>query len=124
MSAVCRAGRRRLPVRWTLLPTVISIVWVPVAEYRPGSRSIVYRLDPKSLQVTEAFRVDDHVGGVVRDPRTNRVHGVSWGSRTEYTWTPAGRETSGAVMRMFAAPDDGEERAGTELLVFETRLPG
>ncbi len=178
-------------------------VWVPVAEYRPGSRSIVYRVDPTSLQATEAFRVDDHVGGVVRDPRTNRVHGVSWGSRTEYTWTPTGREldafpnpshlldfqdcayvaagkqlcsgvtglaspqgtpyelgglalkdlrdgrilhelpfasfsaaghavtrnpvaleTSGAVLRMFAAPDDGEERAGTELLVFETRLPG
>ena len=177
-------------------------VWVPVAEYRPGSRSIVYRLDPASLQVTEAFRVDDHVGGVVRDPRTGRVHGVSWGSRTEYTWTAAGREldarrnpshlidyqdcayvavgkqlcsgvtglagpqnttyelgglalkdlrdgrilheipfpffsaaghsvtrnpvaieTAGTTMRMFAAPDDGEEVAGTELLVYETRLP-
>lgn len=179
-----------------------TTVWVPVAEYRPGSRSIVYRLDPASLVATEAFRVDDHVGGVVRDPRTGRVHGVSWGSRTEYTWTAAGRElnaranpshlvdyqdcayvaagkqlcsgvtglagpqnttyelgglalkdlrdgrilheipfpffssaghsvtrnpvaleTAGAIMRMFAAPDDGEEGAGTELLVYETRLP-
>jgi hypothetical protein len=180
-----------------------TTVWVPVAEYRPGSRSIVYALDPTSLVAREAFRVDDHVGGVVRDPRTGRVHGVSWGSRTEYTWTTQGREldaranpshlvdyqdcayvavgkqlcsgvtglpgpggttyelgglalkdlrdgrilhevpfpyfsaaghsatrnpvaleTSGTVLRLFAAPDDGEEVAGTELLVYEARIPG
>jgi hypothetical protein len=178
-------------------------VWVPVAEYRPGSRSIVYALDPASLVAREAFRVDDHIGGVVRDPRTGRVHGVSWGSRTEYTWTAQGREldaranpshlvdyqdcayvavgkqlcsgvtdlpgpaappTSWAglalkdlpgrpdpargplpvllrrralrppqpggagdrpapVLRLFAGPDDGEEVAGTELLVYEDPDP-
>lgn len=67
-------------------------VWVPVAEYRPDSKAIVYRLDPDTYQVTEEFRVDDHVGGVVRDQVTGEVHGVSWGSRTMYTWTPNGRQ--------------------------------
>lgn len=65
-------------------------VWVPVAEYRPDSAAIVYRLDPESLAVTEAFRYPDHVGGVVRDPDSGLVHGVTWGSRRLVTWTGTG----------------------------------
>lgn len=178
-------------------------VWVPVAEYRPNSRAIVYKLNPASLEATVAFRVNDHIGGVVRDRRTGRVHGVSWGSRTEYAWTAQGREldaarnpshlidyqdcdyvasgkqlcsgvtglagprdttyelgglalkdlsdgrilhevpfpffsaaahsatrnpvsleADGTVLRLFAAPDDQEEVAGTELLVYESRIAG
>lgn len=173
-------------------------VWVPVAEYRPNSRSVVYRMDPETLKVTESFRVDDHIGGVVRDRQSGHVHGVSWGSRTLYEWTAAGRrlatsanpdhmldyqdcafvgssrqlcsgvtglptadggtyelgglalqqlgqgrvlhevpfpffssaghvatrnpvafEVDGPTMRLLAAPDDGDEGSGTELLVYE-----
>ncbi|MFC9689847.1 DUF6454 family protein [Kribbella sp. NPDC056951] len=65
-------------------------VWIPVAEYRPNSRAIVYTVDPKTYRVTERFRANDHVGGVVRDRTTGQVHGVSWGSRTLYNWTPTG----------------------------------
>lgn len=45
-------------------------VWVPVAEYRPDSRSVVYTIDPETFQVTERFRYADHVGGscVTRRP--------------------------------------------------------
>jgi Family of unknown function (DUF6454) len=176
-------------------------LWVPVAEYRPDSHAIVYRVDPRTLRATEAFRYDDHVGGVVRDPRTGTVHGVSWGSRRLFTWTERGRllrrglneshyvdfqdcaaagagkavctgltefpiasggrfdlggiavldlrtgavghevpvtvaspnrhvvtrnpvhlEVDGHTLRMWAAPDDGEEPGGTRLLVLETRV--
>jgi Family of unknown function (DUF6454) len=45
-------------------------LWVPVAEYRPDSNAIVHRVDPGSLAVEEAFRVRDHIGGVVRDRST------------------------------------------------------
>jgi hypothetical protein len=175
-------------------------VWVPVAEYRPGSRSIVYTIDPETFEVTEQFRHDDHVGGAVRDERTGRIHGVSWGSRDLFTWSRNGRikdvvansshmvdyqdceysggstqictgvtnlstaeggtyelggialldlstnevlhelpvqefstaghsvtrnpvafEAEGDTLRMFAAPDDGEEADGTELLVYAAR---
>ncbi|GGG66311.1 hypothetical protein GCM10011374_32980 [Kocuria dechangensis] len=175
-------------------------VWVPVAEYRPDSRSIVYSIDPETFEVTEQFRYDDHVGGVVRDERTCRIHGVSWGSRDLFTWSRTGRiqdvvaneshmvdhqdceysggvtqictgvtnlatpeggtyelggialldlktdrvlhelpvqefstaghsvtrnpvafEAEGDTLRMFAAPDDGEEANGTELLVYAAR---
>lgn len=177
-------------------------LWVPVAEYRPNSRAIVYRVDPRTLKVQEEFRYADHVGGVVRDQGTGRVHGVSWGSRRLYAWTPDGRvlhtsenpdhmldyqdcafsgggtqvctgvtglptasggsyelggaaltslgddrvihevpfprfsaaghvvtrnpvafEQDGQTLRMFAAPDDSQETAGTELLVYESQ-PG
>ncbi|HYN97253.1 MAG TPA: DUF6454 family protein [Pilimelia sp.] len=177
-------------------------LWVPVAEYRPNSRAIVYRIDLATLAVSTAFRVDDHIGGVVADPGTGRVHGVSWGSRTFYAWTRQGRlvdrrpnpshfidyqdcaytgrrmmactgiteyanaagarfelggialvdlrsstvrhevpfqhysaaghvatrnpvhlEVSGATLRLWAAPDDGEEINGTEILVYEAALP-
>ena len=176
-------------------------VWVSVAEYRPNSRAIVYTVNPKTYQVSEQFRVRDHVGGVVRDRRTGKVHGVSWGSRTLYEWTPSGKqlaakpneshlldyqdcdyvsrgkqlcggvtglptatggsyelgglalldlqdnrilheipfpafsaaghsvtrnpvalEVDGSKLRLFTAPDDGEETAGTELLVYESPI--
>lgn len=173
-------------------------VWVPVAEYRPNSRSVVYTIDPDTYKVTERFRHSDHVGGVVRDPSSGTVHGVSWGSRSFFTWTEDGRllrssaneshyvdyqdcelageqvqlcsgiaglptagggsyelgglalvdlndgstlhevpfpyfssaghvatrnpvtlERDAGTLRMIAAPDDGEEQAGTELLFYE-----
>jgi hypothetical protein len=174
-------------------------LWVPVAEYRPDSRAVVYRVDLRTLAVRTAFRVDDHVGGVVADPVSHRIDGVSWGSRTLYSWTQAGHqlsrrpnpshfidyqdcayagkrtmlctgitgyatatgagfelggiavvdlrsgvprhevpfqqyssaahvatrnpvhlETDGRTLRLWAAPDDGEERNGTEILVYES----
>jgi hypothetical protein len=171
-----------------------------VAEYRPNSSSIVYTIDPNTYEVTEEFRQADHVGAVVDDQKTNRISGVSWGSRKLFTWNGEGRllgtqanpshlvdyqdceyagsghqlcsgvtglktadgkpfelgglaltglsngtivhevpfqkfstaghsvtrnavalESHGDVLRLFAAPDDGEEVAGTELLIFEAR---
>src|SRR5215211_5269041 len=39
-------------------------IWVPVAEYRPNSRAIVYRVDPQTMKATEVFRFADHIGAV------------------------------------------------------------
>jgi hypothetical protein len=61
-------------------------LWVPVAEYRPNSRSIIYRVDPETMEAVEVFRFNDHVGGLVRDTDDNSLHGVSWGSRRFYRW--------------------------------------
>ncbi|MFC1639383.1 DUF6454 family protein [Gemmatimonadota bacterium] len=61
-------------------------IWIPVAEYRPNSRSIVYRVDPFSMETTEVFRFDDHLGGLVFDTADATLHGVSWGSRFFYSW--------------------------------------
>jgi hypothetical protein len=62
-------------------------IWVPVAEYRPNSRSIVYRIDPQQLKASEVLRFDDHIGAIVHNTDDNTLHGVSWGSRRFYRWT-------------------------------------
>ena len=62
-------------------------IWVAVAEYRPDSRSIVYRVDPRTMTATEVFRFADHLGALVHDPGDGALHGVSWGSRRFYRWS-------------------------------------
>ena len=59
-------------------------IWMPVAEYRPDSRSIVYRVDPASMKAEERFRVADHIGALVHDTDSDTLRGVSWGSRRFY----------------------------------------
>ena len=68
-------------------------IWVTVAEYRPNSRSIVYRVDPATRTPVEVFRVADHLGGVALDTETRTLHAVSWGSRWFYRFAldPSGR---------------------------------
>jgi hypothetical protein len=77
-------------------------IWVPVAEYRPNSRSIVYRVDPETMRPTEMFRFADHIGAVVHNTDDRTLHGVSWGSRRFYRWT-LGRD--GKVTNAGIAPE-------------------
>jgi len=74
-------------------------IWIPVAEYRPNSRSIVYRVDPVTMKPTEVFRFADHLGAIVHDTDDHSLHGVSWGSRRFYRWTldSSGRVTNASV---------------------------
>ena len=178
-------------------------VWVPVAEYRPNSAAIVYRLDPATLPrpggvpgarprrrrrprprhratstasagararctagrrtagswrgaptrttcsttrtaTTPAYRKQlcsgvtglpapgggaYELGGLaLRDLRTGRhpapgpVPACSPPPGHVVTRNPVALEVRDGVLRLFAAPDDGEEGAGTELLVYETPL--
>lgn len=114
-------------------------VWVPVAEYRPDSSAIVYRVDARTLEVTEQFEVDDHIGGVVLDKTTHRLVGNTWGSRRFYewdlrgdqrrTWTnsshfidyqdcqyvPAGKMLCGGVTNLSQTPTAGGTQAVYEL---------
>ncbi len=76
-------------------------IWVPVAEYRPNSRSIVYRVDPDTMKATEVFRFADHIGALVHDTDSHTLHGVSWGSRRFYRWTLG---TDGRLADAGAAP--------------------
>lgn len=67
-------------------------IWVSVAQYRPDSSALVYRVDTRTLRPKRMFEVDDHIGGLVYDKATERLVGNSWGSRRFYEWTLAGRE--------------------------------
>ena len=68
-------------------------VWVPVAQYRPNSSAIIYRIDAQSLAVSELFRVQDHIGGIVYDQVSGHLVGNNWGSRRFYEWNTQGRST-------------------------------
>ena len=76
-----------------------TYIWVPVAEYRPDSRAVVYRVDPQAMKATEMLRFADHIGAIVHDTDDHTLHGVSWGSRRFYRWTLGadGRVTNAAV---------------------------
>jgi Family of unknown function (DUF6454) len=64
-----------------------KFIWVSVAEYRPNSHSIIYRVDPVTMTATEVFRFADHLGGIVHNLDKHTLHAVSWGSRWFYRWT-------------------------------------
>ena len=65
-------------------------VWVPVAEYRPNSSAIIYRVDATTLRVHHQFTVDDHCGAVVMDRQSGHLVGTTWGSRRFAEWNPQG----------------------------------
>ena len=81
-------------------------IWVPVAEYRPNSQSIIYRVDPETMTATEMIRFADHIGAIVHNTDDHTLHGVSWGSRRFYRWTldNDGRVTNADVFPEGLAP--------------------
>ncbi|MFC4812316.1 DUF6454 family protein [Paenibacillus sp. GCM10023250] len=103
-------------------------LWLPVAEYRPNSRAIVYRVDPRTLAAEEAFRVPDHVVGVACDGRNGRLVGYSWGSRVFYEWDRTGRLLRAkANGSHFVDYQDGHYAGGGQLLlsgIAELPVPG
>lgn len=67
-------------------------VWVPVAQYRPNSSAIIYRVDAKNLDVHKQFEVKDHFGGIVLDKTTGHLVGNTWGSRRFAEWNLKGTQ--------------------------------
>ena len=66
-------------------------IWVPVAEYRPNSKSIIYKVNPEKMNAQEVFRTNDHIGGILRDEKKGTLKAVSWGSRTFYEFNEKGK---------------------------------
>ncbi len=67
-------------------------VWVPVAEYRPSSSAIIYRVDATTLRVRKQFEAPDHFGGIVFDRQSGHLVGNTWGSRRFAEWNLRGRQ--------------------------------
>lgn len=66
-------------------------LWVPVAEYRPYSQSIIYRVDLEKWQAVEAFRVKDHIGGIVYNHKKQTLIGLNWDTLDFYEWNLQGK---------------------------------
>lgn len=69
-------------------------VWVPVAQYRPDSSAIIYRVDAATLDVHKQFEVPDHFGGIIMDKATGHLVGNTWGSRRFAEWDLHGKQVS------------------------------
>lgn len=102
-------------------------LWIPVAEYRPDSRSLVYRVDPDSLEAQRLFEFPDHLGALVIDRAGRQLVGVSWGSRRFYRWellpgqdTPQAPETPLMTLNgsHYVDYQDGQGLAGTSWALF------
>jgi hypothetical protein len=74
-------------------------IWIPVGEYRPHSSAIMYRLDPRTGQISREFEHDDHLSGVACDPETGRLHAITWGSRKVVEFTRTGRKLGEHLVR-------------------------
>lgn len=66
-------------------------IWISVAEYRPNSKSIIYKVNPETMNTQEVFRTSDHIGGILRDGKQGPLKAVSWGSRTFYEFNEKGK---------------------------------
>ena len=63
--------------------------WLPVAEYRRDSSSVVQQRSIRSLEVESHFDVPDHIGCIAAPP--GELIGANWDSRDFYIWDRAGR---------------------------------
>lgn len=68
-----------------------ALLWVSVAEYEPGGKSIVYAVDPKTGKAEERFRADEHLTFVVHDPAAKVVVGATWGAETFLAFDESGK---------------------------------
>jgi glutamine cyclotransferase len=60
-------------------------LWIPNAEYRRESRTMIHRIDPNGLEIERSFPVDDHIGAVASDGK-GLLFGVNWDAIHFYTW--------------------------------------
>jgi hypothetical protein len=66
-------------------------IWISVAEYRPNSKSIIYKVNPETMNSEEVFRTNDHIGGILHDGKQGTLKAVNWGSRMLYEFNEKGK---------------------------------
>jgi len=61
-------------------------IWIPVCEYRPHGRSLIYRIDLTTMEAKVEFTVDDAIGALVCDRDRHELVGFNWDAMQFYTW--------------------------------------
>src|SRR5260370_20771907 len=64
-------------------------LWIPVAEYRPKSSSVIQKRSKRTLKVEFQFEVADHIGCIAVTPEF--LIGGNWDSKDFYFWDHRGR---------------------------------
>jgi len=89
-------------------------LWIPNAEYRRESRSMISGVDPNSLEVLRSFTVEDHIGAIASDGN-NLLYGVNWDAIHFYTWDFNGVQINKVVSPTSMAYQDIKYFAGKML---------
>jgi len=95
-------------------------LWIPVAEYKPNSTSVIQKRSKRTLAIEKQFAVQDHIGCVAVSGDT--VIGGNWDSRDLYFWN-----TDGALLRKVPNPTQTsfqDMKAAGEMLVGSGGFPG
>lgn len=70
---------------------VDKLIWVPLAEYRRHSSTVVLTLDAKTLAEKKRFLVDDHLGAVAVDA-DKTVYAANWDAKQIYRFDIDGKQ--------------------------------
>jgi len=95
-------------------------LWIPVAEYKANSTSVIQKRSKRTLAIEKQFTVQDHIGCVAVDGET--VIGGNWDSRDLYFWN-----TDGLLLRKVPNPTQTsfqDMKAIGEMLVGSGGFPG
>lgn len=65
-----------------------GLVWVPVAEYRRNSTSVIQARDARTLELKSSFMVSDHIGCLAAGPEG--LMGANWDAREVFEWNFGG----------------------------------
>lgn len=66
-------------------------LWIPVAEYKPGGRTVIQRRSKETLSLMASFEVEDHIGCLT--VYSGGLIGGNWDARKIYEWTLEGKPT-------------------------------
>jgi len=95
-------------------------LWIPVAEYRRDSSSVIQKRNLRSFELEAQFEVPDHIGCIAAGPGV--LIGANWDSRDFYVW-----DRSGRLLRKVANPTPNayqDIKFVDGLLVASGLLPG
>jgi hypothetical protein len=95
-------------------------LWIPVAEYKANSASVIQKRGKRTLAIEKQFMVQDHIGCVA--VRGDTVIGGNWDSRDLYFWN-----ADGALLRKVPNPTQTsfqDMKAVGETLVGSGGFPG
>lgn len=86
-------------------------MWLPVAEYRAKSTSIIQRRNKQTLELEFQFSVPDHIGCVAVTPEF--IIGGNWDSREFYVWDHRGTLIRKVTNETMNAYQDLKFRSGS-----------
>jgi len=64
-------------------------LYIPVAEYRASSSTVVQRRSRESLELISSFEVADHIGALALGP--DRLYAANWDARKLVEISPEGK---------------------------------